>query len=162
MTMQLPTDERALRLLFERLGARDPEVWAVSQVREGISQVHRFVFLKQAWAAVVDPSDDSWIDRLIANHDRWPQRSDYAIGATLKRLLAAGASRRDLVQLVRSQQVEVLFAMCYLLSDPAIEDPELSGLGWSLVETDEDGRPTSRSIDLLHESVTETDPAAGP
>ncbi len=160
--MPLPTDERSLSLLFERLGARDPDVWAASQAREGISQMHRFVFLKQAWAAVVDATDDSWIDRLIANHDRWPQRADYELGATLKRLLANGASRRDLAQLVRAQQVEVLFAMCYLLSDPALEDPALSDVGWCLVETDEDGRPTSRSIDLLHESVAETDPAARP
>ncbi len=64
--------------------------------------------------------------------------------------------------LVRAQQVEVLFAMCYLLSDPAIEDPALAHVGWCLVETDEEGRPTSRSIDLLHESVGETDPAARP
>ena len=160
--MPLPTDERALSLLFERLGARDPDLWAASQAREGINQVHRFVFLKQAWAAVVDSTDDSWIDRVIANHDRWPQRADYELGATLKRLLACGASRRDLAQLVRAQQVEVLFAMCYLLSDPAIEDPALADVAWCLVETDEEGRPTTRSIDLLHESVGETDPAARP
>jgi hypothetical protein len=154
----LPTDEAGLTALFRRHGARDPQAWAASQVHEGINQLHRFMFLKQAWSTVVD-ADGGWIERIVAHHEQWPEREAYRLGATLKRLLASGAAREDLAELVRSQQIEVLTGLCYLLSDPSIDDPALAAIGWSLVETDEDGRPTARTIDLLHESVQETDPA---
>lgn len=158
--MSTPTDEAALTALFERHGARDARAWAASQVHEGINQLHRFMFLKQAWSTVVAADDAGWIDRIIAQHEKWPQRDDYRLGATLERLLDQGAAREDLVDLVRSQQIEVLFGLCYLLSDPSLDDPALAGLGWCLVETDDEGRPTTRTIGLLHESVSETDPCA--
>jgi len=35
--------------LFKKLGAEDPESWANSQVEEGINQLGRYLFLRQAW-----------------------------------------------------------------------------------------------------------------
>ena len=52
--------------IFRRLGADDPVGWARSQVDEGIPQLARFAFLKDAWAHVLDEDDATWIDREIA------------------------------------------------------------------------------------------------
>ncbi len=41
-------NEMELTELFARLGARDPEKWARSQIKEGIPQLARFLFLRQA------------------------------------------------------------------------------------------------------------------
>ena len=35
--------------LFKIAGASDPEAWARSEVEEGIPQLARFLFLRQAW-----------------------------------------------------------------------------------------------------------------
>ena len=56
-----------LTTLFRKLGARDPEQWARSQVDRGIDQVARYVFLRQAWKSVVPPGDASWIDAQVAS-----------------------------------------------------------------------------------------------
>jgi hypothetical protein len=51
-----------------------------------------------------------------------------------------------------------LHRICYLLSDPAIKEPELQHVSWALVEVDQQGN-RGREIGGLHESVSETDPA---
>jgi len=61
--MPLSLDE--LTDLFGRLGAENPEEWAGSQFREGIGQLHRFLFLRQAWKHVVSEDDDAWIERQV-------------------------------------------------------------------------------------------------
>jgi hypothetical protein len=38
-----------LTALFKKVGARKPEGWARSQIEEGIPQLARFLFLRQAW-----------------------------------------------------------------------------------------------------------------
>jgi hypothetical protein len=44
------TDVTQLTDLFRRLGARDPQDWAGSEVAEGLPQLERFLFLRQAVA----------------------------------------------------------------------------------------------------------------
>lgn len=156
--MPIPTDHAGLTALFSKLGAHDPGGWAGSQMTEGINQLHRFLFLKKAWEPVIHPSDTSWMDRLIENSQRWPQREAYKAGASLKRVLECSVDRRDLTEVIRTMQVEVLHGICYLLSDPSIEEPEVADVGWQLVETGADGHGTGRPIGGLHESVWETDP----
>jgi hypothetical protein len=160
--MPIPTDHAQLSALFAKLGARDPDGWASSQVTEGINQLHRFLFLKKAWEPVIHPTDTSWMDRLVDNAERWPQHEAYQVGRSLKRLLASGVDRTDLAEVVRTMQLEVLHGICYLLSDPSIEAPDVAEVGWALVETDADDHPTARTIDGLHESVGETDPHQQP
>jgi hypothetical protein len=147
-----------LTALFRKLGARDPQGWASSQVTEGINQLHRYLFLRQAWSLVVAAGNSAWIDAVIAADERQPDASYSGVGPALKRLLGAGASREDLTHLVRGMQAELLFGFCYLLEDPAIEEEDLAHIGWALVETDSDYRPTDRPIFGLHESLWETDP----
>ena len=57
-------NQEELTAVFRKLGARDPESWAGSQIREGINQLARFVFLRKAWSLIVKEDDASWIDVL--------------------------------------------------------------------------------------------------
>jgi hypothetical protein len=156
--MPVPTDTIHLQQLFERLGASDPDSWAASQVDGGINQLHRFLFLRQAWAQVISEDDDIWMTHHISSAKADPSAPFAGIGLALDRLLSAGASRSDLIDLVRGMQGQLLFSLCYLLDDPSLIEPELSEVGWSLVETDIELEPTKNTIGGLHESVLETDP----
>jgi hypothetical protein len=150
-----------LARLFTALGARDPEAWARSQAEEGISQLHRFLFLRQAWACIASESDDSWIDRQIEYARRAPDAPFSGAGRAMAALLERGADRADVVDLIRGAQAELLVNLCRLLEDPGLDGearPEVRSIGWRLVETDERDEPTDRAIALLHESVLSTDP----
>lgn len=147
-----------LTALFRKLGAPDPESWARSQHDEGIDQLSRFVFLREAWKAVVGPDDLGWIDRLIASSKRRPNDPCAGIGPALERLLAAGADRNDLQEVVRVMQYELLFSLCYLLEDPGTLEPEVAELSWRLVRTNPAGDVIG-TVDGLHESVLSLDPS---
>lgn len=144
---------------FRQLGARDPEIWARSQIREGINQLHRYLFLRQAWKLVVGDADERWIDAETDNAARHPGKPFSGIGKALGALLDAGADRRLLTEVVRGKQAELLFGLCYLLEDPGIDEDSAAHIGWRLVETGPDGEPTGQPISGLHESVLETDPS---
>jgi hypothetical protein len=149
---------RALAKHFRELGAHDPDSWAKSQINEGIPQFARFVFLKQSWTNVVADGDVTWIDKEISNAP--PGAPGSGAGQALKRLLAAGASKADIAELVRVMQWQVLAGMAYQLSDPSIVDypsKDTPRVNWALFEVDDDGQPL-HEIGGLHESVLETDP----
>jgi hypothetical protein len=148
-----------LTALFRRLNAPNPEGWARSQVEEGINQLHRYLFLRQAWSLVVRDDDHAWIDAQIASAERQSSAPFSGTGLALRKLLDTGADRQLLTDLVRAMQAELLFGLCYLLEDPGIEEEELSHVGWRLVEADERGEPNDVPIACLHESVLETDPS---
>lgn len=156
--MPIPKDQKQLAELFRALGARDPESWASSQASEGINQLHRFLFLRQAWARVVSEGDDSWIDQEIASSKQHPTQPFAGVGHALARMQAKGVAREDIVDLVRGMQARLLFDFCYLLADPSIFESSVEDLGWALVETDEHFEPTGEAISGLHESVLDTDP----
>ena len=143
--------------LLEVAGARDPKSWAQSEVDEDIPQLARFLFLRQAWRRVIADGDTSWIDREISGAEKSPGTPGAGLGRSLKRLVSAGADREDLTEVVRAAQWQLLFGLCYQLSDPSIEEPELEHVAWQLFEVSDDGVP-GRPIDGLHESVLETDP----
>lgn len=147
-----------LAALFRKLGAPDPGQWARSQRDEGIDQVARFVFLRQAWKLVVPPDDASWIDQTLAGEQ--PGRSEpcSGLGPALKRLLAAGADREDIHEVVRVMQYELLASLCYLLEDPGELERQVADLTWQLVRTNADGEAVG-PIDGLHESLLELDPS---
>jgi hypothetical protein len=146
--------EEELTNLFARLGATDPIVWAKSQVEEGIPQLARYLFLRQAWRLVTLPSDHRWIDAYLKAQ---PGKPGGQIARALVRLQALGASNEDLTTVVRVMQWELLHGLCYLLSDPDLVEPEVQDMNWGLFQTDDGGRPTAH-IGGLHESVLETDP----
>jgi hypothetical protein len=153
-------DVRKLTDHFKALGANNPEQWAESQVKEGIPQYARFVFLKTAWNAVVSEGSDHWIDNLIKQYERKPNDPCSGAGAALKRMLAAGISRQDITDIVRVMQSETLFALCYQLSDSsAVEYPSdaLPQVHWALTQVTEEGEHIAE-ISSLHESVLSLDP----
>src|SRR5262245_48924745 len=148
----MPTRLAELVRLLERAGAPDPMAWAKSEGQEDIPQLARFLFLRQAWRAVVSEGDTTWIDHNIANPKHNAHAPGASMGPALERALLKGCSRDDLTQIARTAQWEVLHSICYLLSDPSIEEPELSHIAWSLVEVRPDGS-LGRQIGGLHESV---------
>src|SRR5215470_10344746 len=73
-------DVTALTDLLRKLGARKPEVWAQSQAEEGIPQLLRWLFLREAWRRIVSEEDPAWIDAHVRRADArpppWAWRSD--------------------------------------------------------------------------------------
>lgn len=144
--------------LFRKLGARDPEAWAESEIAEGIPQLERFLFLRQAWRAVVREGDTAWIRASVQRSQSRPREPYSGVGHALKRLLDVGATPEDVTEVVRGMQAELLFKFCYLLDDPGEVEPEARDLAWALVRVDAGGAITDQVIGGLHESVLETDP----
>jgi hypothetical protein len=153
MTKADTMNERELTELFRKLGAQDPEGWAHSQITEGIPQLGRFLFLREAWKLVVGPDDSSWISEMRKLPADGPGGG---IRPALDRLLATGAES-DLTTVVRTMQWQLLFRLCYLLNDPGDLEPEVGDVAWRLFQLDDDENPTV-PIDGLHESVLETEP----
>ena len=150
-------DHNKLAALFRKLGARDPESWAKSQVEEGIPQLARFLFLRQAWRSVVAEDDPKWIEQVIARAASHPGEPYTGVGSSLVSLRKRGATDAEITDFVRGMQAEFLFQLCYLLDDPGDVGQEVANVMWALVQTDEDGNVLN-TIGGLHESVLETDP----
>lgn len=142
--------------IFDELGAPDPQSWASSEINEGINQLGRYLFLKGAWDLVVDDEDTSWMELKI---QRTPPDGDGpfdGVAHALQRLLAGGADKQDLNQLIRGMQGQLLFGLCYLLDDSGSVDGN-TYQKWRLFEVEAESA-AARPISGLHESVLETDP----
>ena len=150
-------DEQQLTELFRKLGASDPEGWARSQIRQGIPQLPRFLFLRQAWREVVSPDNRSWIAEWLQRATQSPNSPGAGIGPALTRLLAAGAREDDLTTVVRVMQWWLLAGLCVLLDDPGVVESEVADIEWQLFLLDQNGAPLVPIV-ALHESVLETDP----
>jgi hypothetical protein len=156
--VDVPNDIPGLTKLFRDFGARNPELWASSQVREGIPQLQRYLFLRQAWRNVLADDNVGWVERAIQNSESNTTGPYAGVGAALKRCLAKGVPAQDLTDIVRGIQAELLFQLCYLLDDPDFPEVELKDLAWGLFEVDGAGNPIGPRIGALHESVLQTDP----
>lgn len=81
---------RELAEHFRAFGCDDPESWARSEIREGINQYARFVFLHEAWrTAVIGDGATSWIDEEIEISERPPYVARTFGTALQARLLTA-------------------------------------------------------------------------
>lgn len=149
-------DLESLTKLFAALGCPDPEGWASSQVDEGINQLGRFLFIRQAWAEAVPFDSTDWIDNILKNCP-----ASTPSGAAWRRLLNSGADRGDLARIVRDAQGEVIFGICRLLDGPDQPVPGLPDFSWGLFEIDGSGQCAS-PIAFVHESLFELDPAEVP
>lgn len=147
--------QEALTDLFARLGARDPAQWARSQIEEGIPQLARFLFLRQAWKSVVPDDDSSWID---AQSRVASDQPGGAIAPALRRALAQGIDPVDLTTMVRVMQWQTLAGLCYFLDDPGTLEPVVKDVAWRLFQVNAQDRPIA-VMGELHESVLETDPS---
>jgi len=147
-----------LTKIFHKLGANDPKSWADSEIRENFAQLARFVFLRAAWQHVVSEDDITWMDEEIRYSENHPNDPCAGAGLALKRLLAVGANRQDITDVVRVKQYGMMVALCYLLDNPGKLEPELGNMGWALYEKDKNGENTGRLVNMLHESALEMDP----
>lgn len=145
-------DKPTLTRLFAQLGCDDPEGWASSQIDEGINQLGRFLFIRQAWAAAVPADSTDWIDAVLQECS-----PDTASGAAWRRLLASGADRKDLARIVRDAQGEMIFSICHVIDDPEPSGAGVADFRWGLFQIDAASRCLS-PITFLHESVFELDP----
>jgi hypothetical protein len=156
--MEFPKTTVELTTLFQKLGAKNPESWAQSQINEGIPQIQRYLFLRQAWKQIIHEDGESWINKEIQQADRDPYEPYSGIGLALKRLLAIGAQHQDLIDIARGTQAAMLFQFCLLLDYPDFTEPELESFAWGLFEIDENDNPVLPRIGGLHESVLDLDP----
>ena len=115
------------------------------------------MFLREAWRQVLDENDHSWIENKINDPTRDPDAPCAGIGPALQRLLAQGVNPQDLTDVVRVMQYELLFGLCYLLSDPGLQEEEVRNISWSLIQFNKDNQAVAE-IAVLHESVLGTDP----
>jgi hypothetical protein len=150
-------NQEELTALFQKLGADDPEGWARSQIQEGILQLPRFLFLRQAWRQIVEEGDSSWIEYALQRAQTHPDEPYAGVGHALKKLRARGATDEELTDVVRGMQAQLLFSLCYLLEDPGDVEAEVADVRWALVQIDEEGHVLG-NVDGLHESVLDMDP----
>jgi hypothetical protein len=156
--MNFPSDLSELTSLFEKYGAKEPESWASSQLNEGIPQLQRFLFLRQAWRHVVRDDDAEWIQRQVESARQDPDGPYAGVGHALARCIEKGVPAADIADIVRGMQAQFLFHLCYLLDDPQFPEKALRDFSWGLFEVDKDGKPVPPRIGDLYESVLETDP----
>ena len=147
-------DIERLTALFQKLGARNPLGWASSQVSEGIPQLARFLFLRQAWRHIVPEDDHAWIDASIEASKRRPDAPYSGVGLALQRLREAGVTPEVITDLVRGMQAQFMVQLCYQLEDPGDLEAEVRNTAWGLFLLDEDDQPIE-PVTGLHESVLE-------
>ena len=157
--MPIPASESELAALFARLGASEPEIWARSQILEGIPQLLRFLFLKAAWRNVASDGDTSWMRSAVERANSRPEEPYAGLGLGLGHCLRQGVDPVVLNEMIRCAQATMIFRIGYLLDGADFSgSDELRDVSWALFQTDADGRPTGPAIGGLHESVLEIDP----
>jgi hypothetical protein len=147
-------NEQELTQLFRKLGASDPQGWARSQISEGIPQLPRYLFLRQAWKKIVKPGEHDWMSEMRPKDSNAPGGE---LGPAIDRILAAGVRADDLTTVVRVMQWRLLSRLSVLIEDPGVLEDEVADIWWQLFRVDENNNPIE-PISGLIESVLETDP----
>ena len=91
-------NKEELTAIFKNLGAKDPELWAESQIDEDIPQLARFMLLKGAWDAVV-PDNEEWIDHVMSKYNKDDDSPYRVVGHSIKKLSDCGVPREDFTEL---------------------------------------------------------------
>lgn len=139
----------ALAERFRKLGARNAEEWAQSEVHENIPQLARFVFLRELWKLVVSRTNVRALNRFNAPHDD-------GNGGPFRRIKERGVALADVLAIVREAQSEVIRDVAHLLDQVSELDQDVQDVAWGLFELDAECRPI-RAMDGLHESVDDED-----
>jgi hypothetical protein len=104
-------------------------------------------FLRKLWNDTINSAmQGHWIDNAIRDSERRPNDPFADIGLALKRLLDAGADRRDLSLISRHAAYEAVFETLYALGDPGVDDNNIVMMHESLLSADPsgmEGRPGS-------------------
>ena len=136
-------------------GAKEPELWARSEVSENLAQLATYLINHRIWLCEIDRwSDDpeEWMNEFAGyGAGDLPVFAD--AGEALKRLREAGVLAKDLGAVARLVAYSVAFGLLNLIDEGGIRDAEDELPGWQLRETDADKNPTGRGIDGIHESL---------
>lgn len=101
----------------------------------------RHEFLVKLWRDAIDaPMRGSWIPNAIRDAERRPDAPFADLGPALQRLLALGASPRDLSLIARHASYEAVFSVLYRLDDPGVDGGAIGMLHEELLGADPSGR----------------------
>ena len=150
-----------LASVFRKLGVRDPEAYAQSEVERGMPVLALMYFLRRAFDELVQDNDTSWM-KPVLHSSHFPT----SCRRSLERILKAGVDRQDVTQLVRCMQHELLVDLVFLIDGTTayhFDDPELrkhlGPVGWTLFQVDDNGHPTA-PMKAMHELLDEIDSGA--
>src|SRR5262249_44887930 len=82
----------------------------------------------------------AWSESTIPESQLHPNAPFAEAGAALRRLLAAGADRRDICLVARLEAYEAIFSLLYMLDDPGVDDGQVFMLCESLLGADPSGK----------------------
>jgi hypothetical protein len=142
--------------VFRQAGALDPELWASSQLDEGINQLGRFSFLKSITSEWLKEGDLDWVTNRIQHNYSEPGDPCSQLNNALEEMLDRNVSREAIVDLIRVIQYETLFHVCSTIDRTYVSDMPVNK--WSLYQLDNDNNP-GEVINGLHESLLEFDPS---
>ncbi len=109
--------------------------------------------LEHLWKEVINAvlRDDA-LDNIVKHCKRNPDGPFGDTGAAIERLLAAGASRRDLRLVLRTTAYEAAFGTLFAFSDPGLEEDDVSTLYEELLMADPSGMEGARALPMPSES----------
>jgi hypothetical protein len=142
--------------VFRNAGAIDPELWASSEIEEGIPQLARFSFLKALSRIFLKETDLDWVNNQIEYNYSRPGDPGAQIVSALQEMLDKNVSREAIIDLVRVIQFQTLFHACATIDCVYERDTPIDS--WGLFQKDENYNPTLE-ISGLHESLLEFDPS---
>ena len=97
--------------------------------------------LKQLWQENINSCmQELWVDTVIRDAERKPDSPFADLGPVLKRLLALGATRRELSLVARHSAYEAVFGTLYTMSDPGVDNDDFEMLHESLLSADPSGK----------------------
>lgn len=150
-----PEELRNPTEVFRDAGADEPELWAHSQLAEGIPQLAIFSFAKALWNNVLSEDDDSWVDNMITNSQQRPDEPCAQAGFALSEMIDKGVSRETITDFARVLQYDTLFGVCSLIDGATEAEVPISH--WLLHQVDDEGTPVA-IIQVLHEVLLGMDP----
>jgi hypothetical protein len=150
-----PEELKKLTEIFRKYGADDPELWAESQLSEGIPQLAIFSFAKALWEGVVNENNLDWVDKEIKFAEENPKATGAQIGPIMKEMLDKGVSRESIIELIRVMQYFCIYRTCSIIDGSS--SPDVPITDWTLYQTDKNGKPVA-IIQGLHEVIMSLDP----
>jgi hypothetical protein len=135
------------------------EFWLKDEnITLGLAELAKHLFVKECWNNIVPDKDTRWIDRSIASTPEGANNPYDGSAHSLRRLLACGASKDDINEVVRCAQAELLFSVLYQLDDSGIIEENDNYVSWNLTIVDEEQNPIT-TLGCLHEYVLSYDPS---
>ena len=98
-------------------------------------------FFDHLWRDVINRQlDPGGLHRIVDSSKRRPDDPFADTGPAIERLLALGASERDICLIQRHAAYEAVFQTLYALDDPGVDDGDVFMLHESLLTADPSGR----------------------